>query len=48
MGTIGGATTFTNVTVNGNTVKNWIVNGALSTYSNKVGRVVGSGSLTEN
>ena len=48
MGTIGGATTFTNVTVNGNTVKNWNVNGALSTYSNKVGRVVGSGSLTEN
>ena len=44
IGTIVGTTTFDNVTVSGNTVTN---NGA-TPYSEKVGRVVSPGTLTEN
>ena len=48
IGTVNGATTFSNVSVNGNTVKNHSVNGELSTYNEKVGRVVSPGTLTDN
>lgn len=48
IGTVNGATTFSNVSVNGNTVKNHSVNGDLSTYNEKVGRVVSPGTLTDN
>ena len=47
IGTVNGATTFSNVSVNGNTVKNHSVNGELSTYNEKVGRVVSPGTLTD-
>ena len=48
IGTVQGATTFTNVTVSNNTVKNHNAQGDLSTYNDKVGRIVSPGTLTEN